>query len=126
MSCTSCFEVALPECPETITVKAGLAESTDYYAIVTDKFGAPYAEQITTDADGNFEFDSTVLPAGSFNRHAGPFIMEVKSALTSCDPEELTFCVDGGEKMFVCIVFWFIEMNVDPGPPEAVIGCDCP
>lgn len=125
MLCTSCFEAILPECPETILVKARLSATTDYYAIVTDKFGTKYHERVTTDLQGGFEFTSDVLPVGSFTRHSGTFELEVRTDLNSCDPEILTFCVDGVETEFLCVIFGFIEMVSDPAV-EAIIGCDCP
>lgn len=129
MSCTSCYEAILPECPATILVKAGLSADAPYYAVVTTPAGTKYAEAVTTDADGNFEFTADVLPAGSFNRHAGAFTLEVLQELNSCSPESLNICVDGVETAFLCVLFSFVEMSLTTEGEEtleAIIGCDCP
>lgn len=125
MSCQNCYEVRIPECPSSLTVLAQLDVNSDFVVTITDKFNKRFTQEVTTDSNGSFEIDLTDIPAGTFNRHAGNFRIEVFLAENNtCDPELLQFCCDGVVKDFHCVVMSFFQSDL--GSLETEIGCPCP
>lgn len=122
MSCQSCFEANVAECPDSISVIGQLNAATNYSVVITDKFGERFIQTVTTDSGGSFIIDVSQIPPGTFNRHAGNFTIEVFEALTDCEPQSLTFCCDGVDKDYKCIVMSFYQSE---GGGEVEIGCNC-
>jgi hypothetical protein len=78
MSCTTFYEALVKTCPGSIVLVAGLAASTEYYWLITGISGKVYQRKATTDATGKLTIDTSMLPAGMLNEHAGSFFLEVR------------------------------------------------
>lgn len=120
MPCSSCYNVELPECASVITLRAGLQADQDYIVIIADKFNNKYGVEVTSDVTGVVVFDANIVPAGTFNRYAGDFKLEVKLQGDNCNPETLRFCCNDTLTDYSCVIMSFIESDQD-----AIIGCIC-
>ncbi len=123
MSCETCYEVQIPECPSSILVKAGLQAETTYYVKIIDKFGEAYKQQVETDVNGSFLLETSGLPDGALNRHSGNWRIEVRKLLANCEPELMQFCCDGTATNYNCIVMSFFQSSLGSLPTD--IGCIC-
>jgi len=136
MSCSTCYEVRIPECPDDITILAQLDADTTYFVTITTKFEKKYTQQVLTDSDGSFIIRVADLPEGLFTRHSGDFTVDVRKTLTNCDPETMQFCVDGVMTEFTCVIMSFYKLErsllpvaygyAAPQQLETTIGCECP
>ncbi len=116
-SCDECYRIALPECLETLTIKAHLEADTDYQVFIENILGNVYRQDVTSNGDGELEIDLTddIYPEALFNKNAGAFKLYVKidddgsdAAITltdgefecidfdfhSCEPEETEFTIE--------------------------------
>lgn len=108
--CSTCLEVILQSCPETIQVK-GLTAATEYYWIITTKFGKLYQKLTTTDAEGVLTIDCSILPEGMLNPHAGAFRLEVRAGANYLTIIPLT--LDG--ESYDCLMLSFADVEGDAG-----------
>lgn len=122
-NCDKCYEVAIPECPSEILVKAGVEANKTYYVAIIDKFGEHYNQQCTSDINGSILIQTSGLPAGSLNRHSGNWQIEIRKLLANCEPELLQFCCDGVITNYSCIVASFFQSSLGSLPTD--IGCTC-
>jgi hypothetical protein len=116
MSCSTCYEVALPACRDVITVKAGLSPNNQVTWVITDKFGTKYRETVDTDGSGNFEIDTTVLPDDLLNPHAGTFTLEILNS--AGQTQTVTF----EDEEYTCISMRFYEDST----PEVYAPAEIP
>lgn len=122
MSCQTCFNVEVPECPSSILLKAGLQANTAYYIWITDKFGEVYKQSCTSDANGSVLLSVSGIPTGTLNRHAGNFIIEARLADSNCEPELMQFCCDGVSTNYSCVCASFVQASESS---QVIIGCIC-
>ena len=122
-NCNKCFEASAPECPSVLILNCQLTAATDYFIMVTDKFGEEYIQAVTSDANGKVVFKTNYLPAGSLNRHSGSWKIEVREDNTDCSVRKLKFCCDGTETEFDCVVLDFFQSSLGSLPTE--VGCFC-
>lgn len=100
-TCDTCFELIFPDCQDML-FELGLTPTTEYYVIITDKFGNEYYDQITTDADGNIVVDPSLYVSGSlFTPFSGSFTLTIKEGLVYSDLIEFT--VDS--ITYNCVIF---------------------
>lgn len=71
------YSIELAACPETIIIRGELALFSAFFVQITDKFNNKYILGCNTDADGVLVDDSSIVPVGSFNPHAGAFVLRV-------------------------------------------------
>ncbi len=122
-NCDKCYEASAPECPSSLILNCELIPTTDYFVMLTDKFGEQYTQAVTSDAEGKVSFKTSQLPAGMLNRHAGNFKIEVRKLNTDCTPETLKLCCDGAAQNFQCVLLSFFQSTLGSLPTE--IGCYC-
>lgn len=101
--CSTCYEIVLPECGETLTIKAGLTPNTDYSYTIVDKFDNAYQKFFTTDSNGAFIVDYNDFPDGYFTRFSGTFNLMVMRSNAYCEQSSLTFCGN----QYDCLSFSF-------------------
>jgi hypothetical protein len=112
MSCSSCFETRLQACPSSIVLIAGLTPSTEYFWCLTAMtHGKIYQRKATTDVDGKLTLDTSTLPDGLLNAHAGFFSLEIRNGADYLDVIPLTF----GTGIFNCVMIEFVEVEGDTG-----------
>lgn len=116
-SCDDIWYQSLPACADGFTVKPpGLKPETDYYWILTDKFGHIYSEVATTDAEGGFIITASEFPDGFFNEYAGQMELEIKGHPYYCEPLVFIFC-NGIYTRFV--------IDFKRGDLPAILPCQC-
>jgi hypothetical protein len=121
--CNNIFPITLPApsginpAVDNITVNAGLTPGTEYWYIITDKFGNRYTKQVTADENGSFELQASDFPQGLFNPYSGKFPLQVKKTLQDEAPQPLTFC--GVTYDTVLMTFADFTANV----PNSIIDC---
>lgn len=106
MSCeNACYEAQVNGCSD-ITLKAGLAASTDYFVIINKIGGAnSYQKQISTDVDGFLIIDISDFPAGYFT--AGYFNLKLRLATTYA-PQPMVF----NSISFDCVLIHIVKTDV--------------
>lgn len=77
MSCETCFKVSLPDCEDSIAINLALTPATNYFCLISDKFGNKYKILVTTDANGNFVIQTKDFPKGLFTKFSGDFLFRV-------------------------------------------------
>jgi hypothetical protein len=106
MSCSSCFEVFLKQCPATIEVTAGLTPSTDYFWVI-QRNNRVYQKKVTTDGTGKLVIDTTDLPDGLLNAYAGSFTLQIRDGANY--PNVVTL------NTYTCILMTFTDTEGDAG-----------
>lgn len=119
--CRDCFEATIPSCANTINVVANLEPNTQYSLSILTALNKVYGNTITTDSNGNFSLDLSILPVGYSIPQSGLFILSVKKDALQCGNDTMQFCLDGIKKPFTCIAFSFIDTQI----PINQIGCIC-
>lgn len=100
-TCDTCYVLSFAHCDDMV-FDLGLTPATNYYFIITDKFGNEYFDILTTDVDGKFTIDPTLYLSGSlFTPFSGTFILTIKLALPYSDLIEFT--VDSIS--YNCVIF---------------------
>jgi len=117
MSCSpGCYEVVLQSCTDTILVSAGLEANTQYYWVIENRHGNIYQRLVTTDAQGILTIDTTVLPDGSFNKHAGFLKLKIKEGSNYANVVDLQFGADN----YSCVMINLSEINLEDGDLSGV------
>lgn len=99
VNCDECYELSVSDClPVAITTN--LTPLTAYWLICTDKTGARYDVQFTSDANGDFTIDPDNYPTGLFNPYAGKFEFIVSLSDINVTPIEMTI----GSLTYSCII----------------------
>jgi hypothetical protein len=112
MACSKgCFEVVLKSCTDVIYVLAGLTPSADYYWVIENRHGNIYQRLVTTDIQGVLTIDTTVLPIGSFNKHAGFLKLKIKDGNNYANVVNLTF----GNEVYSCVQINLAEIDIEEG-----------
>ncbi|HET6255849.1 MAG TPA: hypothetical protein VFE32_17360 [Puia sp.] len=121
--CNSVFQITLPApsganaAVDNITINAHLTPATEYWYIVTDKFGNEYTKQVTADENGSFELLAADFPTGLFNPYSGKFQLQVKKTLQDEAPQPLTFCAEAYDTILMAFA------NVTANVPNSIIDC---
>lgn len=105
-SCEQCYRTSLPECIETLIIKAHLEATTDYQVFIQHITGTIYKLDVTSNGDGELEIDLTdaIYPEGLFNKNAGAFKLWVE---LESDGSDVAITITEGE--FSCIDFDLFE-----------------
>jgi len=103
IGCTTCKEYELPACTDALAfINTGLDAETDYDLIIVDKFGNRERISVTTDEDGAFEADISLITK-NLNPHAGAFTIRIEKdgeavqILTETNCISVTFYNNTGE-----------------------------
>jgi hypothetical protein len=108
MACApGCYEVVLQSCSDTIIVSAGLTPNTEYYWVIENRHGNLYQRLVTTDANGLLAIDTSVLPLGSLNKHAGFLKLKIKDGSNYANVVTLQF----GEESYSCVLINLSEID---------------
>lgn len=117
-NCDDVWYQSLPACTTGFTVTSEQFEqNTDYYWIITDKFGHLYSDVAETDEFKTFEIPASAFPIGFFNEYAGQMILEVKGHPYYCEPIGMEICG---------AVYNRIVIDFKKGDLPAKIPCLCP
>jgi hypothetical protein len=112
MACSKgCFEVVLKSCTDEIYVLAGLTPSTNYYWVIENRHGNIYQRLVTTDVQGGLTIDTTVLPVGSFNKHAGFLKLKIKEGNNYANIVNFIF----GNEQYSCVHINLSEIDIESG-----------
>jgi hypothetical protein len=112
MACDKgCFEVVLKSCTDAIYVVADLTPSTDYFWVIENRHGNIYQRLVTTDIQGVLTIEATVLPVGTFNRHAGFLKLKIKDGNNYANIVNLTF----GTEQYSCVQINLSEIDIEAG-----------
>lgn len=117
MACEKCYTDYISCGVDGIYVQGTLLPETDYTWILTTPMGAKYHGTVTTDADGFFVIDTSLMPNGMLNPYAGNFTLEVQTG--TCSPgtwNDSAYCT-----AYTCIDF--DVKNGDQG--KNTLGCPC-
>jgi hypothetical protein len=121
MACEPCYSDYISCGNETLLVAGTLPADSDYIWILTAPNGAKYSDEVTTDANGNFEIDVSTLPEGLLNPYAGLFTLEVV-ANDAYQCNEITWNDSAYCDSYTCISF-----DVRNGDHvKNTLGCPCP
>lgn len=104
MECNSPFSDYISNCQTALIVNAHLTPTTNYIALIKDKFDKVYSVAITTDISGNFQIPIADLPDGLLNNFAGTFVLSVVQLYSNAPVdlkmmtsyEEIFFDIKGG------------------------------
>lgn len=111
--CDSCYEYILPACPaedDVITIRGGLAASTQYHWYVQDdKFKTTYHDTATTNASGHIDIPVNAFPENLFNEFSGNFTIFFKTSDEATAVANLTF----GGTTYQCVKLSFEAINSD-------------
>lgn len=122
MSCACCYKIILAECPDAITLQAGLQANTLYYYVITDKFGNQYGKQVESDGDGYITIDADDFPKGYFMNFSGQFELKIypdeAAVLEEGTEIDLTLC----EQTYSCVIIEFSEDDETYG--SVIPDCD--
>jgi hypothetical protein len=105
MICSPCFEVDLPSCPALIVLNAGLVANTSYRWEIVGFHGKIFNGTVQTDATGLLGMDTSSLPAGQLNPHAGSYQLRVLKILSPTSVQKASFMID--TKSYDCILMRF-------------------
>lgn len=111
MSCTTCYEVILHACPDSIILKAGLAPATEYYWLIETRHSKIYQKKAVTDGDGTLTMDVSLLPAGMLNSSAGFFKLQIRQGTNYLALVPLT--IEAQE--YTCVQMKFQNTEGDAG-----------
>jgi len=99
MSCKKeCFEATISTCSSDIFLKAGLAPSTEYFWVLTDRHNNVFQRKVSTDADGTLVIESAALPDG-LNKYSGYLNLSIRKGDDYLQTVEMDF---GGEA-YTCV-----------------------
>lgn len=99
IDCDSCYEMDYIACYSQVSFIAGLTPITEYTIFVRDRHGNFFTQEVVTDADGNFELDTTLFPEGMFNQYSGTY--EISASLSPLFTTSETMTI--GYEEFNCI-----------------------
>lgn len=117
--CTPCYKDYISCGLDEIIVTGTLVADTAYKWIITNK-GAKFSADITTDANGNFIIDVSLLPPGFLNPYAGSFVLNVV-ANDAYQCSSATF-----NDSAYCTPYSCIEFEVSNGTHvKNTLGCPC-
>lgn len=124
MCCESpCKEFTLASCLGEIFIKAGLTAAEDLIWSLLDKsLGNVYEGIGTTGDEGLLTIDTSVLPDGLLNEHAGPFELSLRKAVEPFDQVKFKF----GDVEYECVSIILKEFTpaiaapVGEGAPEEI------
>lgn len=79
MLCQKSLVTSIACCGTQLILKAGLANNTSYFWVITCKrTGIIYQRQVTTNNSGDLIIDLTALPDGLIHKYAGLFELRIK------------------------------------------------
>ena len=100
-TCDTCYELTFPDCQDMV-FDLGLTPASEYYVIITDKFGNEYYDQLTVDASGSLIIDPLLYVQGSlFTPFSGSFTLTIKEGLVYSDLIEFTI----DSISYNCVIF---------------------
>lgn len=111
MTCTSCYEVELAQCPEQIILKANLPAEYDLFWIVKDSLGNKWQRKATTNAQGFLIIETDQLPPGLFMHYRAAFELQLRNGSSYSQPVTFLFA----DEQFTCVFMKFININWEEG-----------
>jgi hypothetical protein len=111
LSCIACFESKLKACPSSIKLIAGLAPSTDYYWLLRSPKGRIYQKLATSETDGSLIIDVSMIEAGTLNKYAGFFNLELRLGTNYLQTVPMTLQGDPHD----CVQIEFVDLVQEQG-----------
>lgn len=113
-ACEPCYNTFLPQFPEDdLVLIADLAAATTYWWIIEDSKGIRWAEQATTDGNGDLTIPIASFPAGLFAAGAGRFLLYILTDLEDPETVELTLGNSYLETQYQCVSIVFYATDSD-------------
>ncbi len=106
-SCDTCYPVTIPHCSLAYTVCGVLTADTEYWSVITDKFGKKHIVNGTTDADGMWTIDPDDYPDGFFSQYGGIKTLQFYTDANLCDIVTITIGDPGTD--YTCISIKVVE-----------------